>query len=82
MVKKSVILKWRHFVKKSKTKSWFETVSLLNYKTHLKYIFLIEMEASIIDGESQNVITNPITVRSVIWLRKEKQHAHKYRSKI
>lgn len=40
------------------------------------------MEASIIDGESQNVITNPITVRSVILPRKEKQYAHKYRSKI
>lgn len=40
------------------------------------------MEASITDGESQNVITNPIIVRSVILPRKGKQYAHKYTSKI
>lgn len=40
------------------------------------------MEATIIDGESQNVITNPIIVRGVISPRKGKQYAHKYRSKI
>lgn len=83
-VKKSVILKLRYFVKKKerKAKSCFETVSLLSYKTHPKYIFLIAMEASIIDGESQNVITNPITVMSVISPRKEKPYTHKHRSKI
>lgn len=81
MVKKSVILKLKHFVKKEKKQTCFETVLLLSYKTHPKYIFLIEMEASITDGESQNVITNPIIVRSVILPRKGKQYAHKYRSK-
>lgn len=40
------------------------------------------MEANITDEGSQNVITNPITARTIILPGKEKQDAHKYRPKI